>query len=149
MTKNNKERFKMVATVHLFLMDGGKILLQRRYNTGYEDGNFGVPSGHIDGNESIFEAGIREAKEEIGIDISKEHLQFAGVFHRNKSDGERLDFFFAVENWQGDIVNKEPNKCDLLQWYTKEKLPENTIAYVRQAIELFEQGAAFCEYLEI
>lgn len=33
------ERFKVITAVHLILIENNKILLQRRYNTGYEDGN--------------------------------------------------------------------------------------------------------------
>lgn len=36
------ERFKLVTAVHLILTQNGKILLLRRYNTGYEDGNYSV-----------------------------------------------------------------------------------------------------------
>lgn len=54
-------RFTLIAAVHLFLLDGDKVLLSRRFQTGYEDGNFSVPAGHLDGNETIHEAMIREA----------------------------------------------------------------------------------------
>jgi len=33
------ERFKLVSAVHIFLIRDGKVLLLRRFNTGYEDGN--------------------------------------------------------------------------------------------------------------
>ena len=53
-------RFKLVVAVHLILIENGKILLLRRYNTGYEDGNYSVVAGHIDGNESVIKAMKRE-----------------------------------------------------------------------------------------
>lgn len=34
------ERFKMRVAVHLILEQDNKYLLLRRYNTGYEDGNY-------------------------------------------------------------------------------------------------------------
>ena len=44
------ERFKVITAVHLILIENNKILLQRRYNTGYEDGNIqAVMDGEIDG----------------------------------------------------------------------------------------------------
>ena len=58
------ERFKLVVAVHLILIENGKILLLRRYNTGYEDGNYSLVAGHIDGNESVIQAMQREALEE-------------------------------------------------------------------------------------
>jgi 8-oxo-dGTP pyrophosphatase MutT (NUDIX family) len=68
------EHIKLPVAVHLFLKKNGKILLLRRYNTGYEDGNYSVIAGHIDGNENIYKAMIREAKEEAGIILSRKYL---------------------------------------------------------------------------
>ena len=59
-----KKRYTMPVAVHLFLIKDGRILLLRRFNTGYEDGNFTVVAGHVDGNESYIDAMLREAKEE-------------------------------------------------------------------------------------
>lgn len=50
------ERFKLVTSVHLILIKEGEVLLLRRYHTGYEDGNYSVVAGHIDGNESVIRA---------------------------------------------------------------------------------------------
>ena len=41
-----KNRFKLIPSVHLFLVQGQNILLLRRFNTGYEDGKYSVIAGH-------------------------------------------------------------------------------------------------------
>lgn len=70
-----KERYQSkVAVVFLLLTKetdkGTEILLQRRCNTGYMDGKYDrACSGHLEKDESLSMAIIREAKEEIGIDI--------------------------------------------------------------------------------
>ena len=61
-----KERFKLVITVGLVLLnDKGQVLLQKRCNTGYMDGKYGLVAGHLEKDESLVDGIIREAKEEI------------------------------------------------------------------------------------
>lgn len=137
-----KERFKIISAVHLFLVQKGKILLLKRMNTGYEDGNYSVVAGHIDGNEEVKTAMIREAEEEAGITIWPDQLKVVGVMHR-KSTEERIDFFLAAEEWTGEIKNLEPDKCEELQWFDLEQLPANVIPYVKQAIENYRNNIWF------
>jgi 8-oxo-dGTP diphosphatase len=86
------ERFRLVAAVHIFLVRDGQVLLLRRFNTGYEDGNYSVVAGHLDGGEEVKAAAIREAQEEVGIRIAPQDLRIVGVMHRMSND-ERVDFF--------------------------------------------------------
>ena len=137
------EKFKLVATVHIFLTNNeDEILLLRRFNTGYEDGKYSVVAGHIDGNEEVKAAAIREAKEEAGIEIQPSDIEVVGVMHRKGTD-ERVDFFLAASRWNGSIVNVEPDKCDDLSWHSILDLPVNMVAYVRQALENYRKGEFF------
>lgn len=140
-----KERFKLIPAVHLFLLNKGKILLSRRYNTGYRDGFYGVVAGHLEGNENAISAMRREAEEEAGIKISESDIAFCGIMHR-KSDEERVDFFFVSEKWNGDIKNTEPHKCDDLSWFNLEDLPENMVPYIRKAIDNFKNNISFDQF---
>jgi 8-oxo-dGTP diphosphatase len=133
------------VTVHMFFLRLNQILLIRRYQTGYMDGHYSVPAGHLDGNEPVRLAAVREAREEIGVQIDPEAIQFAGVFHRLEGD-ERVDFFVHVQGWSGEPVNAEPDKCDEIRWADMDDLPENTIPYIRQAIRNFQAGVPFEEF---
>ncbi len=135
-------RFSLLVTAHIFLLQDNYVLLLRRYNTGYEDGNYSVIAGHLDGNETIIEAAIREAREEAGVILRPDDLEVIGVMHRRSND-ERIDFFLATSRWQGQIAIQEPNKCDDLSWYLLAALPENTIPYIRRALENYRQGRWF------
>lgn len=135
-------RFHLKSAVHLFLIRDGQILLLRRFNTGYEDGNYGVVAGHLDGGEQVKSAAIREAEEEVGIQIAPSNLEVVGVMHR-QSDDERVDFFLVTETWAGEIVNREPHKCDQLAWFDIDDLPANVIPYIRRAIDNYRQGRWF------
>ena len=135
---------KFPVTVHMFFFRGEQILLIRRYRTGYMDGHYSVPAGHLDGNEPVRLAAVREAREEIGVLIDPQNIAFAGVFHRHEGD-ERVDFFVHVRAWSGEPINAEPEKCDELRWTVVNDLPENTIPYVRRAIENYQAGVPFEE----
>jgi 8-oxo-dGTP diphosphatase len=136
------ERFKLVSAVHLFLIREQRVLLLRRFNTGYEDGSYSVVAGHLDGGEPVKQAMIREAREEVGITIAPEDLNVVGVMHR-RSEDERIDWFLATSNWDGEVTNTEPNKCDRLDWFPLDALPNNVIPYVRRAIDNYRRGAWF------
>ena len=137
------QRIKFPVAVHLFLMRNDEILLLRRFNTGYEDGNYSVIAGHLDGGEDVYAAMIREAREEAGIGITRENLAVIQVMHRKKSDEERIDYFFACDAWSGEIQNKEPNKCDELKWCELGRLPSNTIDYIDAAIQNYKSKVPF------
>ena len=131
------------VAIHLFLLDNDNILLLKRYNTGYEDGKYSVIAGHLDGNENIYNAMIREAKEEAGIDILKNDLKIIQVMHRKQPNDERIDYFFICKKWNGKIINNEPNKCSELKWYCINKLPDNTIEYIKYAINNYLEKIEF------
>jgi len=137
------ERFKLPVTVHLILIKNDKILLLRRYNTGYEDGNYSLVAGHIDGNESVINAMQREALEEAGINIKEDNLEIVHTMHRKSPDREYIDYFFTCKNYTGKIHIAEPDKCDELAFYNLDNLPTNIIPYVKKAIEYYQAGISF------
>jgi 8-oxo-dGTP diphosphatase len=139
------ERFKLIPAVHIFFIQDERILLLRRFNTGYEDGKYSVVAGHLDGNEEVKQAAIREAYEEAGVVIKPEDIEIAGIMHRISND-ERVDFFVAIKKWQGTIVNIETDKCDDLSWFNIHELPLNMIPYVRKAIENYKNHVWFDSY---
>ena len=65
-----KKRFQVSLTVGLILInEKNQVLLMKRCNTGYMDNMYAFVSGHLEENESLSDAIIRESKEEINIDI--------------------------------------------------------------------------------
>ena len=132
-----KKRIQCIVAVHLFLIRNKKLLLLRRYNTGFCDGMFSVPAGHIDGNETIIKAMLRETREEITIEINEKDLKLVQVMHRkepNKKNKERIDFFFDAKKWRGKVKIGEPDKSDKLEWVNLNNLPKNIIPYIKYAI---------------
>ena len=133
------------VTVHLLFLREDQVLLLRRFNTGYGDGQYSVPAGHLDGGETVIDAAAREGREETGVRIEASDVAFSSVVHRRDGD-ERVDFFVHVRCWQGEPSNTEPDKCDELRWVNLGELPENVIPYVRKAIQNHLTGIPFNEF---
>lgn len=139
-------KFPYVGSAYLMLIRDGKILLLRRANTGFQDGNYGLPAGHMEGNETAREACAREMREEIGIEIKPQDLTLVHISHRKAASDERFDLFWTASDYSGEVVNNEPDKCDDLSWFPLDALPQNTIEYIRLAIEHAQKGTLYSEY---
>ena len=138
-------RTTFAVTVHLFFFRCNQVLLIRRFNTGYADGQYSVPAGHLDGGETVIAAAAREALEEVGVRIDPQDIEFSSVMHRLNGD-ERVDFFVKIRAWSGEPFNAEPDKCDELRWTDMNDLPANTIPYIGQALRNHLKGARFDEF---
>lgn len=136
------ERYKSLVAVYLILTrktdNGIEILLQKRQNTGHMDGFYtlGV-GGHLEKDESIKDAVIREALEEISVKVDNKDLELVTVFNE-KSNGETyIRFFFHSEKYDGEIKIGEPDKCSELSWHNVNNLPENMGPHLRKEISNF------------
>lgn len=138
------ERFKCPIGVFLLLMKNNKIYLQLRKNCSFS-GMYGAIGGHVDGGETIANAVIREAKEEIGIEIYPQDLELATICHSNAGGKEYLQFFYVCRKWFGKVRNMEIDKCERIDLFFIDSLPENTVPYLVTAIEKIKCGDKFFE----
>lgn len=144
----NEEKFKMRIAVYLILEKNGETLLSRRFNTGWRDGWYSLVAGHVDGNETIAHAMIREAREESGISILEENVKVIHTMHRLCPDVEYIDFYLSTSTWDGEPNNQEPDKCDDMSWHPYESLPQNTLPCIQYAFENIKNGIPFSEWRE-
>ena len=98
------EKFKSLSAVLLFLTrksgNNEEILFQKRKNTGYFDGYYDLAAtGHVDANEAMKCAMCREAKEELGIEISEEDLEFVCMIHKNTDGRTYYNGYFKATKW--------------------------------------------------
>lgn len=146
-----KERFLTRSVVILMLIrdtkDGEEILLQKRQNTGYADGYYDLSaSGHVEEGESMIKALIREAKEEIGIEIKQEDVEFVTFIHKNTDNLPYYNGYFKVTKYDGEVKIGEPEKCEEIKWFNINNLPENIIDDRRQAIINYKNNTKYSEY---
>ena len=102
-----------------------------------------MPSGRVDKGELPKEALIRELKEELGIDVKNEDLQF---IYSNFIRDKYSIFMFKVNNWQGEPKIMEPDKCDELTWFDLENLPENILGRGKEVLADVQTGVTYREY---
>ena len=119
-------------------------MLIKRKNTGYFDGSFGLPSGHLEPGEKPTECAVREVKEEVGVDIKNPEF-VCMIFNTVGDQPHYANFFFKVSSWEGEVKNMEPEKCDELIWKSWDGLPENLTPETRKALENYQSGDFYSE----
>ena len=129
------ERFKIACAVHLILIKDGKILLQRRNNPNkYGYGMLGVPAGHLEPNENVYDAFKREMKEELNIDVVDSKI--VQVMNVNGDDGVYDAYFFVCE-YSGEIQNMEEENAKTLEWIDVNSDIKELIPYQKYAISKY------------
>lgn len=140
------DKFLFFGAVFLVLKRDEQVLLSQRKNTGHEDGNYGLVSGHIERGEIAEQALIREVREEANIDVSRSQLRIVHVMQRQYPDRTYFDVYIEADNWEGELKNMEPEKCSDLLFYAIHDLPSNTIPYISQALSYIERNKPFSNY---
>lgn len=124
------------SAVHIILINDNKILLQKRKGSKLWPGYYALPAGHIDEGETQYDALVREAKEELGIEVNpNDIINNYVVLRRNffEIDGKILepyiDYYFEIKKYNGVPKIIEEDKCDELLWADVNNLPEPFINY--------------------
>jgi len=134
-----------IPASYLILLREDEVLLLQRKNTGFRDGMYSFIAGHVEEGESFTDAVIREAEEEAGVRIRPEDLSAAHIMHRRSDDSVRVDVFFTAREWTGSVENREPHKCGDLSWFPLDALPDNTIPYIREALDHIARSSHYSE----
>lgn len=124
----------------LMLIQNNRILMLQRAR-GSQAGNWSLVAGKVDEGETAIQAMVREAREETGLILNPDDLQVACVLQRpNSFQGGRnvdaIDFYIRAEKFAGEIKNREPAKCFSIEFFDLNALPENTIPFIRHAIDM-------------
>ncbi len=132
------------AIVWLMLVHDNKILLQKRVlESGLE---YGLIGGHVEQNESLKQALIREVLEESGIAVKDSDLSFQYLIDRKLDNSHKVHFFFYANTWEGRPYNKESDKHMDISWHPLNELPQELGPLSKLAIQSLINHHSFSEY---
>jgi 8-oxo-dGTP diphosphatase len=148
-TARHSRHFQLIVDVHLLLVSNGDLLLGRRANTGYGDGAFEPPCGRLAERETLVEAAVRVAADQMGVALDPALVSLAHVLH-DVSGAGRMAFFLTADGW-ADEACPLPSAAGTRSysdfgWYPLTDLPANMIDRARVAIRHYAAGARFSTY---
>jgi 8-oxo-dGTP diphosphatase len=115
-----------IPSVYILLRKQGKVLCVLRENTGFCDGQYAVPSGHVEDDETFKQAACREAMEEVGVRIRPEDLVYKLTVHRKAAKDVRIDVWFEALSWTGVPQNAEPQRHAKIEWLDPDNPPDES-----------------------
>lgn len=139
-----QERHSFKVAAFVLLLRNQETFLLRRANTGWADGMWTIPSGHVEKGESVIEAALKEVREEAGVTIKKEDLTFV---HAHAVEDAYINFYFTATKWEGEACLAEEEKCSEVMWVSLDAIPEDTIMQVRSLIKNMQEGTYFSEVI--
>ena len=126
----------IAPAVNVLIIKDDRILMSRRANTGWLDGHLCLPGGHVEKDETPTQTMVREMREELGVEVGEDELEFVCVVYSTSSPVVYSSYEFRLMNTDYVFINTEPEKCSELVWVSIDALPEETIDRFRSVIEI-------------
>jgi 8-oxo-dGTP diphosphatase len=122
--QDNKMEERPKVGVGVFVKKDGKFLFLKRKGA-HGEGDWSFPGGHLEFGETPEECALREIEEEVGINVK--NLRRVGFTNDifTKEGKHYITLFIMADYDSGNAIIKEPQKCDKLEWFGWDDLPEN------------------------
>ena len=128
--------------------DKKQVLLQKRSaNKRFNPNKWALCAGHVDAYENLEDAILREVKEEVGLDISKDDLhQFGEREFTIIDSNSHITYFYYIKsnlNEKDFIIQKE--ELSEVKWFDIDdvidmiKKNDSSIVFDEKRLKLFEQ----------
>ena len=107
------------STAAFILNSKGELLIAKRAKEPAM-GTLDLPGGFVDNAETAEQGMVREIKEETGLDIQPESIEYLfsipNVYHYSGMDIHTLDLFFLCHVEEDDVVVKAADDAEELAW---------------------------------
>ena len=121
---------KVELTVLCLIHKDDKYLLQNRVKNDWK--GLTLPGGHMERNESVIDAVVREMKEETGLTIHNPKL--CGIKQFPIEDGRYIVFLFRTNEFTGNVVSSDEGE---MQWIHKSELEnKNTVSDLPELLQV-------------
>ncbi len=119
----------------------------RRANTGWRDGSWTVPAGHVEKKEGPIAAAVRELYEETGLIVTPNQLSEPLVYFypEDSHENERVSLFFELNEYNGQPINAEPSKADAAEWFDIDHLPKEMPPLLLRSLTDLKNGVRYSE----
>jgi len=130
--------------VGVLLVDAqGRVLLTLR-NRAPEAGCWSIVGGKLDFLETLEECAVREAREEVGLEVAIRSLLCVTDHCLPQENQHWVSPAYLAQILAGEAENCEPEKTVAVQWFSLDDLPANLTMTARNAIcayaRQFRQG---------
>jgi 8-oxo-dGTP pyrophosphatase MutT (NUDIX family) len=92
-----------------------------------------LPGGGIHKNENLYDAGRREVKEELNINILEFEEGYLGVYSNSAEGKNDTVYVLMAKSWQ-EFEWKPNLEIENKDWYSSEHLPENASGATKRRI---------------
>lgn len=124
----------------IIILSGNKTVLVKNW---LGDGRWALSGGGIARGETAENCVIREVKEEIGLDINLQDLQYLGQKTYPKTDQNlyfKINYFFIDFNNKPNLKIKRPWEITEADWFDINNLPKQINQVTNEAIKLARQA---------
>jgi 8-oxo-dGTP diphosphatase len=124
----------------------GKILIGKR--KGSHAPYYSIPGGNLDLGETFEEGATREIKEETDLDIKNpEVIAVTNNLETYRSEGlHYISIIMLVQDFSGELKNKEPEKCAGWLWADPANLPMPHFEASRMAITCYLEKRFYIKF---
>ena len=130
---------KVILTCMCQISDGDNILVEDKVNSSYTGVTF--PGGHVEENEPLTDAIIREVYEETGLHIK--HPVMCGIYDWIKEDGTRyFVFLYKTTEFSGELQSSDEGE---VRWIKKEQFLKEPLAQGMETVFKIINNECFSE----